>query len=90
MKRSSMFLVALAPAMAFLPSVAAAQSNAPVVAVLAFVGWPTVARGVRGIVLVEGKSEYAEAARALGAGSWRVIWLRGVSTWCSRPATSMT
>jgi peptide/nickel transport system permease protein len=43
------------------------------VAVLAFVGWPSVARGVRGIVLVEGRSEYAEAARALGAGSVRVI-----------------
>jgi peptide/nickel transport system permease protein len=43
------------------------------VGVLAFVGWPSVARGVRGIVLVEGRSEYAEAARALGAGSGRVI-----------------
>jgi peptide/nickel transport system permease protein len=43
------------------------------VAVLTFVGWPSVARGVRGIVIVEGRSEYAEAARALGAGSWRVI-----------------
>ena len=32
-----------------------------------------MARGVRGIVLVERRSEYAEAARALGAGSWRVI-----------------
>jgi len=43
------------------------------VGVLAFVGWPAVARGVRGIVLVEGRSEYAEAARAVGAGSVRVI-----------------
>jgi len=43
------------------------------VGVLAFVGWPAVARGVRGIVLVEGRSEYAEAARAIGAGSLRVI-----------------
>jgi peptide/nickel transport system permease protein len=43
------------------------------VAVLAFVGWPSAARGVRGIVLVERGSEYAEAARALGAGPWRVI-----------------
>jgi peptide/nickel transport system permease protein len=43
------------------------------VAVLAFVGWPSAARGVRGIVVVERRSEYAEAARALGAGSWRVI-----------------
>ncbi len=43
------------------------------VAVLSLVGWPSVARGVRGIVLVERGSEYAEAARALGAGPWRVI-----------------
>jgi peptide/nickel transport system permease protein len=46
---------------------------AALVAVLALVGWPSVARGVRGIVVVERRSEYAEAARALGAGSWRVI-----------------
>lgn len=43
------------------------------VGVLALVGWPSAARGVRGIVLVERRSEYAEAARALGAGPWRVI-----------------
>jgi peptide/nickel transport system permease protein len=43
------------------------------VGVLALIGWPTAARGVRGIVLVEREAEYAEAARALGAGSWRVI-----------------
>lgn len=49
------------------------QVFAALVAVLAFVGWPPVARGVRGIVLTEGRSEYAEAARALGAGSGRVI-----------------
>ena len=49
------------------------QVFAALVAVLTFVGWPSAARGVRGIVLVERGSEYAEAARALGAGSWRVI-----------------
>jgi peptide/nickel transport system permease protein len=50
-----------------------AQVFAALVAVLTLVGWPSVARGVRGIVIVERRSEYAEAARALGAGSWRVI-----------------
>ena len=50
-----------------------AQVFVALVAVLSLVGWPSVARGVRGIVLVERGSEYAEAARALGAGSWRVI-----------------
>lgn len=42
------------------------------VGVLSLVGWPSVARGVRGIVVIERESEYAEAARALGAGFWRV------------------
>ena len=41
--------------------------------VLSLVGWPVVARGVRGILLVERRAEYAEAARALGASSWRLI-----------------
>jgi peptide/nickel transport system permease protein len=49
------------------------QVFATMVAVLALVGWPTAARGVRGIFLVERDAEYAEAARALGAGWWRVI-----------------
>jgi peptide/nickel transport system permease protein len=43
------------------------------VVVLSLVGWPAAARGVRGILLVERRSEYAEAARALGAGPLRVI-----------------
>ena len=43
------------------------------VTVLGLVGWPSAARGVRGIILVEGRSEYAEAARALGAGPWRLM-----------------
>jgi peptide/nickel transport system permease protein len=46
---------------------------AALVGVLALVGWPSAARGVRGIVVIERRSEYAEAARALGAGSFRVI-----------------
>jgi peptide/nickel transport system permease protein len=43
------------------------------VGVLALVGWPPVARGVRGILNVERRSEYAEAARALGASPLRVM-----------------
>jgi peptide/nickel transport system permease protein len=50
-----------------------AQVFAALVTVLSLVGWPSVARGVRGIVIVERQSEYAEAACALGAGPWRVI-----------------
>ena len=41
--------------------------------VLAVAGWPHVARGVRAVVAVERSKEYAEAARAMGAGSWRIL-----------------
>jgi len=41
--------------------------------VLALVGWPMVARGVRAIVATENAREYAEAARAAGAGPARVL-----------------
>jgi ABC-type dipeptide/oligopeptide/nickel transport system permease subunit len=41
--------------------------------VLALVGWPSVARGVRGILAVERTAEYAEAARASGAGPWQLM-----------------
>lgn len=43
-------------------------------AVLALAGWPSVARGVRAIVVIEGRSEYAEAARAIGSSPARIIW----------------
>jgi peptide/nickel transport system permease protein len=43
------------------------------VLVLGLVGWPAAARGVRGIFLVERTQEYAEAAKAIGAGPMRVI-----------------
>ena len=49
------------------------QVFAALVGVLALAGWPSVARGVRGIVVAEGRSEYAEAARALGSSPARVI-----------------
>ncbi len=43
------------------------------VVVLAVAGWPYVARGVRAVVAAERGKEYAEAARAIGAGSWRIL-----------------
>lgn len=36
-------------------------------------GWPHVARGVRAIVATERRREYAEAARAIGAGPMRLL-----------------
>jgi peptide/nickel transport system permease protein len=41
--------------------------------VLAAVGWPFPARGVRALIAVEGTREYAEAARAIGASRTRVL-----------------
>lgn len=42
-------------------------------AVFAIAGWPFAARGVRAIVAVERRREYAESARAAGAGPWRIL-----------------
>jgi peptide/nickel transport system permease protein len=41
--------------------------------VLALAGWPYPARGVRAVVGLERGREYAEAARALGAGPSRIL-----------------
>jgi peptide/nickel transport system permease protein len=49
------------------------QTIAIVTAILAVVGAPWIARGVRAIVSSERHSAYAEAARAAGASSWRVL-----------------
>ena len=40
--------------------------------IFAAAGWPRVARGVRGIVATERAKDYAQAARAVGAGRWRI------------------
>jgi peptide/nickel transport system permease protein len=42
--------------------------------IFALVGWPIVARGVRGIVASEREREYVLAARALGAGPARLLF----------------
>jgi peptide/nickel transport system permease protein len=44
-----------------------------VVIVIGTFSWATVARIVRGQVLAIREKEYIEAARSLGAGSWRII-----------------
>jgi peptide/nickel transport system permease protein len=43
------------------------------VVVLAAVGWPVTARGVRAVVASERTREYAEAARAMGASRTRLL-----------------
>jgi peptide/nickel transport system permease protein len=42
-------------------------------AILALSGWPYPALGVRAVVSGERRKEYAEAARAMGAGWWRIL-----------------
>lgn len=49
-----------------------AQVFAAMVLVFGLVGWPGIARGVRGIFITERGSEYAESARAIGASPLRV------------------
>ena len=43
------------------------------VGIFALVGWPIVARGVRGIIASEREREYVMAGRALGAGPLRLL-----------------
>jgi peptide/nickel transport system permease protein len=43
-------------------------------AILALVGWPSIARGVRAIVRSELQREYAQAARAAGASHGRTLF----------------
>ncbi len=50
--------------------------------IFALVGWPFVARGMRGIVATEREREYVVAAQSLGAGSRR-IFLRHLLPACS-------
>jgi len=46
-----------------------------VIVVIAIFGWAAVARVVRGQVLSLREKEYVEAARALGAGPWRIMFI---------------
>ena len=50
-----------------------ARVFALVAGILALVGWPIVARGVRAIVAAERDRDYAHAARALGMGRGRLL-----------------
>jgi peptide/nickel transport system permease protein len=80
MMRLSDFVIVL-PAMYVVLSLRAAlplvlppaQVFALVTAILALVGWPIVARGVRAIVAAERERDYAQAALALGAGRGRLL-----------------
>ena len=49
------------------------QTYLAIVTILAFIGWASLARVIRGMVLSLRQAEYVLAARALGASSLRVI-----------------
>jgi ABC-type dipeptide/oligopeptide/nickel transport system permease subunit len=45
-----------------------------VIIALSLVGWPGMARLVRGQILVLKEAPFVEAARAIGASPWRILW----------------
>lgn len=51
-----------------------AQVFGTLAVVFGAVGWPAAARGVRGIIHIERRHEYAEAAYAIGVPPWRVMF----------------
>jgi peptide/nickel transport system permease protein len=51
-----------------------AQVFVTMAALFAVSAWPHVSRGVRAIVATERARDYAEAARAAGAGPFRLLW----------------
>ena len=46
-----------------------------VIIVISILGWATVGRVVRGQVISMREKEYVEAARSLGAGPWRIMFI---------------
>ncbi|WP_326598814.1 ABC transporter permease [Streptomyces sp. NBC_01803] len=44
-----------------------------VILALAFLGWTTIARVMRGSVIAIKQADYVAAARSLGAGTWRIM-----------------
>ena len=69
-------LAALDPAKLGLPpEVARSEALAfwRIVVIVSLVGWTTVARLVRAATLAAREQEYVRAARALGAGPWRIV-----------------
>jgi peptide/nickel transport system permease protein len=78
--RVSEFVVVLPPLYVVLafrsmlpPSLRAEVVFVLMTVLLAAIGWPVVARGVRTIVTTENTRDYAMAARAIGASPWRLL-----------------
>ncbi len=54
-------------------SVVAGTTVWPVIGFIVLLGWPQIARIARGAVLTAKQNDYVQAARALGAGSGRIL-----------------
>lgn len=54
---------------------AVGRSLSLTVGVIAFFSWATIGRVVRGQVISQREKEYVEAARSLGAGDWRIMFV---------------
>ena len=61
-------------AQAFGLRMTSAQTYLMIVMVLGLVGWGGLARTIRSILLSVREMDYAQAAKALGAGEMRIIW----------------
>lgn len=61
-------------ARAFGLQMTSAQTFLMIVMVLGFVGWGGLARTIRSLILSIREMDYAQAAKALGAGESRVLW----------------
>jgi peptide/nickel transport system permease protein len=60
------------------------RSTTNLIVAIAIVVIPSTARVVRAAVLVVKETEYVQAARALGAGQWRIMW-RYIAPNCMAP-----
>lgn len=65
------FLLALAAVIP--PSLSSAATFFIIVALMSFINWASFARVIRGMTASLRESEYVIAARALGAGRWRIL-----------------
>ena len=74
MRVTDFFLAMPLLAVLMMASHALGGSVLDVVVVLSLLFWMPVARVVRGVFLSIREKEYVEAARALGAGRWRLLW----------------
>jgi peptide/nickel transport system permease protein len=77
-------------AQAFGLQMTSAQTFLMIVVVLGFVGWGSLARVIRGLVLSIREMDYAAAAKALGASETRILWRHLLPATASYVIVSLT